>query len=134
MSEAESVARALGGQRAGRGWIALCPAHDNTRTPALSISEGRDGRLLVKCHAGCAGRDVLAALAARGVITGRSDWRPADAQELVRRRAAEDARRLQRIRNGDYSASVMLWHSGRRPGPAKARRSRLISGRHAASR
>ena len=47
MSEAESVARALRGQRAGRGWVAFCPAHDNTRTPALSISEGRDGRLLV---------------------------------------------------------------------------------------
>ncbi len=108
MSEAESVARALRGQRAGRGWVAYCPAHDNTRTPALSISEGRDGRLLVKCHAGCAGRDVLAALAARGVITGRGEWRADDAQEVARRRAAEDARRRQRI-----GVAVALWREAR---------------------
>jgi putative DNA primase/helicase len=34
------------------GWIAKCPAHDD-RSPSLSISEGDDGRALVKCHAGC---------------------------------------------------------------------------------
>jgi hypothetical protein len=37
--------------RAG-SWTALCPAHDDTR-PSLSISEGEDGRCLLKCHAGC---------------------------------------------------------------------------------
>jgi hypothetical protein len=36
----------------GSGWSALCPAHDD-RSPSLSIGEGDDGRILLKCHAGC---------------------------------------------------------------------------------
>ena len=31
---------------------ACCPAHDD-KSPSLSISLGRDGRTLVKCHCGC---------------------------------------------------------------------------------
>jgi DNA primase len=42
-------------------WSAKCPAHDD-HSPSLSISEGDDGRALVKCHAGCATGDVCAAL------------------------------------------------------------------------
>ena len=45
----------------GRGWQALCPAHDDRR-PSLSLSEGRDGRALLKCMAGCDTAPVLAAL------------------------------------------------------------------------
>jgi Protein of unknown function (DUF3631) len=41
--------------------MATCPAHDD-RTPSLSIDEGSDGRALLKCHAGCAVTDVIAAL------------------------------------------------------------------------
>ncbi len=33
-------------------WQAKCPAHEDDR-PSLSISEGRDGRVLLKCFAGC---------------------------------------------------------------------------------
>ena len=36
----------------GNGWKASCPAHDD-RVPSLSINEGDDGRVLLKCHAGC---------------------------------------------------------------------------------
>ena len=38
-----------------------CPAHDDA-TPSLSIREGNDGRVLVKCHAGCQIADIVAAL------------------------------------------------------------------------
>ncbi len=86
MSEAESVARALGGQRAGRGWVAFCPAHDNTRTPALSISEGRDGRLLVKCHAGCAGDRQCRG---SGVVMRRTEGDPATPGPLPAKRAGD---------------------------------------------
>jgi hypothetical protein len=34
------------------GWMVCCPAHDD-RHPSLSISEGRGGRILFHCHAGC---------------------------------------------------------------------------------
>lgn len=36
----------------GNGWSARCPAHED-RNPSLSISEGDDGRALVRCHTGC---------------------------------------------------------------------------------
>jgi putative DNA primase/helicase len=57
---AETIARALGGRKAGQGWIAHCPAHDD-RQPSLSIRDV-DGKVLVRCHAGCDQRDVIAAL------------------------------------------------------------------------
>lgn len=42
---AEAIAKALGGHKAGRGWTARCPAHDD-RSPSLSIHETRDDRVL----------------------------------------------------------------------------------------
>lgn len=47
----------------GRGdgaFAALCPAHED-RQPSLSVSEGDDGRALLRCHAGCGTVDILAA-------------------------------------------------------------------------
>lgn len=43
------------------GWSARCPAHDDG-TASLSIGEGRDGRVLLKCHAGCDHKKIVAAL------------------------------------------------------------------------
>ena len=42
-------------------WQARCPAHDD-RHPSLSIGTGDDGRVLLKCHAGCTTKDILASL------------------------------------------------------------------------
>ena len=63
---AAHLARALGGQRNGRGWIACCPAHDD-RTPSLSIAEGSDGRVLLTCFAGCSWSAIRMALDARSL-------------------------------------------------------------------
>jgi putative DNA primase/helicase len=41
--------------------MARCPTHDD-RTPSLALADGHDGRLLVKCWAGCSACDVLSAL------------------------------------------------------------------------
>ncbi len=46
--------------RGGGKQQVCCPAHDDT-TPSLSISRGREGRVLLHCHAGCAAGDVLRA-------------------------------------------------------------------------
>ena len=60
--DAETLLGRLGGvRRGGGGWIALCPAHDD-KQPSLSVSVGEDGRILVKCHAGCSQKDVVDAL------------------------------------------------------------------------
>lgn len=39
-------------QKNGQGYKGLCPLHDDTK-PSLSINEGEDGRILVRCMAGC---------------------------------------------------------------------------------
>ena len=36
---AETLARALGGRRAGSQWMAPCPSHDDSQ-PSLSIRDG----------------------------------------------------------------------------------------------
>jgi 5S rRNA maturation endonuclease (ribonuclease M5) len=45
--------------------MAKCPAHEDSN-PSLSIRED-GGKILLHCHAGCAQRDVIAALKARGL-------------------------------------------------------------------
>lgn len=68
MSTVERIAGELNGRRSGKGWMVCCPAHDD-RTPSLSIGQGTDGKILVKCFAGCAQERVLAALKERGLWT-----------------------------------------------------------------
>jgi putative DNA primase/helicase len=63
---AEAISNALGGRRVGRGWSARCPAH-NDHTPSLSINEGNDGRVLVRCFAGCSQAAVIGQLRAIGL-------------------------------------------------------------------
>jgi hypothetical protein len=48
-------------KKSGNGWMALCPAHCDG-TPSLSVAEGRDGRVLVKCFANCPMSEVVVAL------------------------------------------------------------------------
>lgn len=52
--------------RAGKGWSARCPAHDDQRV-SLSICESADGRALVKCTAGCKTDAICAAVGLRVV-------------------------------------------------------------------
>jgi hypothetical protein len=55
------LAKLSGMRRSGSGWSARCPAHDDRRA-SLSIAEGDDGRVLLKCHAGCSTAAVLRAV------------------------------------------------------------------------
>ena len=48
-------------KRSGAGWIVRCKAHDD-HNPSLSISEGDDGRVLLKCFAGCTMKEICIAL------------------------------------------------------------------------
>ncbi len=50
-----------GVRQSGAGYIARCPYHDDTE-PSLAISEGKDGRVLLHCHAGCEFGDILQAI------------------------------------------------------------------------
>jgi putative DNA primase/helicase len=63
---AETIAKALGGRKAGAAWMAKCPAHED-REPSLSIKDADNGNVLVHCHAGCDQQQVIATLRARGL-------------------------------------------------------------------
>ena len=45
----------------GNQYSAICPAHDD-HSPSLSVSTGKDGKILLQCHAGCEVRDILACM------------------------------------------------------------------------
>ena len=76
MSAADNIAAVLGGKRNGSGWMARCPCHmDNNAS--LSISEGSDGKALLKCHAGCRQDELMARVRGMGLDLGGR--RPASA-------------------------------------------------------
>lgn len=50
-----------GVSKTASGFLACCPAHSDRRA-SLSVSEGADGKLLVKCFAGCETERVVQAL------------------------------------------------------------------------
>src|SRR5687767_8464133 len=58
----EALLRAVGAAKVGQKW--QCPAHgtEGEHSPSLHLADGAQGRLLIKCHAGCSYRDVLWAL------------------------------------------------------------------------
>lgn len=51
-------------KKSGMGYSACCPAHDDT-TPSLSISQAEDGKMLIKCFAGCSTEDICSSLGIR---------------------------------------------------------------------
>jgi hypothetical protein len=85
--DAKALTEALGGRWHGHYGIARCPAHDD-RHASLSIGDGKNGCLLLKCHTGCDWRDIKRALVDAGLLpawksqphpNGRP-WRPSPPQ------------------------------------------------------
>lgn len=42
-------------------WTACCPAHDD-RNPSMNVRLADDGKILLKCWAGCGAADIVAAV------------------------------------------------------------------------
>jgi 5S rRNA maturation endonuclease (ribonuclease M5) len=61
----ELLEKLEGVQARGSGWVALCPAHEDS-TPSLSVDETDDGNLLLKCHAGCTFESIAKAVGMGG--------------------------------------------------------------------
>jgi putative DNA primase/helicase len=99
---ADEIAHALGGRKMGGRWMARCPAHDD-RTPSLSIRKAADGKVLVRCHAGCEQEHVIEALRSRGLWTDRRARLAARASNAERQPAQDDAKRVE--------AALALWRS-----------------------
>ncbi len=103
--KADIIAKALGGRKAGGGWIARCPAHDD-REPSLSIRDADGGKVLVRCHAGCNQGRVIAALRSRGLWEEnghRRLTRPAPPVAANNRPDRDDAKRTE--------AALAIWQS-----------------------
>ena len=104
---AETIATALGGRKAGSGWMARCPTHDD-REPSLSIRDADDGKVLVRCHAGCDQERVIATLRGRGLWAEngpRRFIRPAPYAATTRQPDRDDARRS--------TAALAIWQSAK---------------------
>ena len=116
-SRAAVLAQALGGRRrpAARGWRAV-PAHDD-REPS-SRSRMAEGKVLVRCHAGCDQHDVIAAL--RNAASGkRLQGHPFALRNARQVRGA--GRRCPEVSNRSERALAIWRQTDRR----QARRSRL---------
>ena len=61
MNLQDVLSQLKGVKRAGDGWTARCPAHDDERN-SLSVGEGDGGRVLLHCHAGCTFHGILATI------------------------------------------------------------------------
>jgi hypothetical protein len=105
---AETIARALRGRRIGGTWMACCPAHSDRR-PSLPIRDADAGKVLVRCHAGCEQKPVIAALRGLGLWV---DGGPHPLSREFRHAAVElkpdpdDTRRSE--------AALAIWESAQR--------------------
>ena len=48
-------------RRSPKGWMVRCPSHEDS-TPSLQLSEAADGKILLKCFAGCETASVVKSL------------------------------------------------------------------------
>jgi hypothetical protein len=67
---AEVAATLRGKTKADGSYICSCPGplhRHGDRNPSLSVKEGRNGRALLYCFAGCAYDEIVAALHGRGL-------------------------------------------------------------------
>ena len=102
---AVEITRALGGRRRGSYGIARCPGHDD-REPSLSIREAEDGKILIRCHAGCDQKRVILALRSLGLWEdcGSKPFARSASHE-TRQPARNDAKRTE-VALGIWNAAV----------------------------
>jgi putative DNA primase/helicase len=85
--------------------VARCPAHDD-RVPSLSINDADDGKVLVRCHAGCDQGRVIAALRSRACWDENAQRRftsPAQRGVVIDQPGRYDAKRTE--------AALAIWRS-----------------------
>ena len=115
-----AVVECFDARRTGTGrWIAHCPAHPD-RTPSLSIAEGRDGKVLVRCWVGC---DLKTVLKSAGLsMSSLFPYGPPPTPEQRARLGLKRERQLIARREERYTVEEMrlLWQSLSHELPAAA--------------
>jgi putative DNA primase/helicase len=94
------LARLVGVKPCAGGRVARCPAHED-RKPSLSIREADNGKVLLKCFAGCDFRQIAAAL--NSAPAHRALGRPAAALKS----SADAKTRIE--------AALGIWREAREP-------------------
>ena len=105
---ARELTVALQGRWSGSSGTARCPAHDD-HDPSLSVSEGQDGKVLVKCHAGCEQEHVIAALQARDL------WPRATWSTSTTRRTTKAKPTLDPEPSPHHGHALQTWRASRDP-------------------
>src|SRR5262245_32304567 len=88
--------------------MAPCPAHQDS-TPSLSIRDADGGKVLVRCHAGCNQKRVIAALRSRGLWADAGPhplWREFRHAPVEHKPDPEDTRRSE--------VALAIWESTKR--------------------
>ena len=97
LSRLEGVVESNGSHRG------LCPSHDD-REPSLSVSEGDDGRALIKCFAGCTSEAIVDAVGLRMAdlfnAEGGGGRHYIDQKVVERRKKQADEKRLAQVCHG----------------------------------
>jgi putative DNA primase/helicase len=102
VSGAREIAEQLGhAVRVGHDWRCNCPVH---RGHSLTIADGRDGKLLVKCFGGCEWREIFDEFRALGLVEGPITINPEREDELRRRREVEAKAEIEKLRRRIASA------------------------------
>lgn len=84
MTIEEFLTRLKGVQSHGSYYMARCPCHDDKKA-SLSISQGRNGGIVLKCHAGCSTEDITAELGLKMSDLFPDDRRRATAERDFKR-------------------------------------------------
>jgi putative DNA primase/helicase len=89
------LSRIRGVRPCARGFVGLCPSHPDKQS-SLSIGIGNNGRLLLKCFAGCDFERILAALGSPRVAQFNTapSAAPSDDEDLDRRQRINSARSI----------------------------------------
>jgi hypothetical protein len=95
-------------KRAGKGWSARCPAHEDRRA-SLSIGEGNEGRALVHCHAGCKPEAICAAVGLTVAdLMPTADKLPTPAKPTAKAKRAGKARIVAQYDYRDEAGNVVF--------------------------
>ena len=114
---AQSFAAVLQARPNGTGrWQARCPAHED-RLPSLNIREGREGRVLLHCFAGCTTKAVMKAAGLSisdlfvGLLPTPEQVRIAAQERTVREAEALQARRENSKLTAQYRKLEAVWEA-----------------------
>jgi hypothetical protein len=105
---ATALAEAIGGKRQRKskgGWVVCCPAHPD-RSPSLSIDDGEDGRVLLRCFAGCPQDQIITALRSHGWWGGENGSAPTPLTDEERRARQAERERDRERRIGE---ALAIW-------------------------